>query len=170
MSNCRTIDEQPILTGSASSTSATPHVDMEPLGGGNPGSAVTNVVSQSAEHLGSDMHLSSLDACDRFTGKETRYVYLLLHQFHQCRDADGKMSELHATVEEMAALIALETNVMNAKHVDTNETDAQNQTDRARAPTIRRLRPGLVIDFSRSGPDGKRWNLRLQEGQMLLEE
>ena len=67
---CRMIDERPILTGPVRSTSATPQLDMEFLGRRDQGSAVTNVVSQSAGHHESDMQLSSLDASDRFTRKE----------------------------------------------------------------------------------------------------
>ena len=69
------------------------------------------------------------------------------------------MSELHAMVEEMAALSALGTNVMNAKYVDTNVTDVdmtdpRNQTDLARAPTIQRFRPGScwqTVELSTAG-------------------
>ena len=49
-------------------------------------------------------------------------------------------------------------------------TDAHNQPDLARAPTIHRLRPGSVIDLSGSRSDGKRKHIRLQDDQTLLEK
>ena len=57
------------------------------------------------------MQLFSPDACDLFTGKEARYLRIVLHQFHQCGDVDVTMSE-HELMKEMADLDALATDVM----------------------------------------------------------
>ena len=74
-----------------------------------PGSVTTSVVFQGTGHLESDMQLSSLNACDRFTGNEARYLRIVLHQFE---DVDVTMSELHELMKEMADLDALATDVM----------------------------------------------------------
>ena len=138
----RKIDEQLVGTEPASSTSSQPQLDREFLGGGDSGSAATNAVFQRAGHLESDMEVSSLDACNRFAGRETRYLRIMLNLFHQCGDVDVKMSELHEMVEDMAALSALETNGVKEERMGTNVTgvdmpDDHNQ-DLSRAPKILR--------------------------------